>query len=149
AFLGVGVQPPTPPWGSMIASGRDTLVNAPWVAAAPGVALVLVVVACTLLGDALQDALDPATRSQTQRLPAYASEHGFVQFMPAIERDLFARDRVLTQAVHDARHHLRCDVLVRAAVHERQLRVAQPTDNRVVVEVEIGRELAAPQRETI
>ena len=70
SFLGVGVQPPTPSWGSMIASGRDTLVNAPWVAAAPGVALVLVVVACTLLGDALQDALDPATRSQTQRLPA-------------------------------------------------------------------------------
>ena len=70
SFLGVGVQPPTPSWGNMIASGRDTLVNAPWVAAAPGIALVLVVVACTLLGDALQDALDPATRSQTQRLPA-------------------------------------------------------------------------------
>ena len=45
----------------MIASGRDTLVNAPWVAAAPGVALVLVVVACTLLGDAVRDAMDPAT----------------------------------------------------------------------------------------
>jgi len=60
SFLGVGVQPPTPSWGSMIASGRDTLVNAPWVAAAPGVALVLVVVASTLLGDALHEALDPA-----------------------------------------------------------------------------------------
>src|SRR5947199_132063 len=59
SFLGVGVQPPTPSWGNMIASGRDTLVNAPWVATAPGIALVLVVVACTLLGDALQDALDP------------------------------------------------------------------------------------------
>ena len=70
SFLGLGVQPPTPSWGNMIASGRDTLVNAPWVAAAPGVALVLVVVACTLLGDALQDALNPATRYQTQRLPA-------------------------------------------------------------------------------
>src|SRR5207244_3717654 len=58
----LGVQPPTPSWGNMIASGRDTLVNAPWVAAAPGVALVAVVVACTLLGDALQDALDPARR---------------------------------------------------------------------------------------
>jgi peptide/nickel transport system permease protein len=44
----------------MIASGRDVLVNAPWVAAAPGVALALVVVACTLLGDALRDALDPS-----------------------------------------------------------------------------------------
>src|SRR5438094_2656025 len=60
SFLGLGVQPPTPSWGNMIASGRDTLVNAPWVAAAPGVALAVVVVACTLLGDALQDALDPA-----------------------------------------------------------------------------------------
>jgi peptide/nickel transport system permease protein len=63
SFLGLGVQPPTPSWGNMIASGRDTLVNAPWVATAPGIALVLVVVACTLLGDALQDALNPTARS--------------------------------------------------------------------------------------
>ena len=62
SYLGLGVQPPTASWGSMIASGRDTLVNAPWVAAAPGVALVLVVVACTLLGDALRDRLAPDTR---------------------------------------------------------------------------------------
>jgi peptide/nickel transport system permease protein len=55
SFLGVGVQPPAASWGNMIASGRDTLVNAPWIATAPGVALVLVVVACTLLGDALRD----------------------------------------------------------------------------------------------
>ena len=59
SYLGLGVQPPTPSWGNMIASGRDTLVNAPWVATAPGIALVLVVVACTLLGDALRDVLDP------------------------------------------------------------------------------------------
>ena len=63
SYLGLGVQPPTPSWGNMIASGRDTLVNAPWVATAPGVALVLVVVACTLLGDALRDVLDPGTRA--------------------------------------------------------------------------------------
>src|SRR2546430_16147814 len=62
SFLGVGVQPPTPSWGNMIASGRDTLLNAPWVATAPGVALVLVVVACTLLGDALQGPPNPAGR---------------------------------------------------------------------------------------
>ncbi|HEX2450736.1 MAG TPA: ABC transporter permease [Gemmatimonadales bacterium] len=55
SFLGMGVQPPAPSWGNMIAAGRDALVNAPWVAIAPGAALVLVVVACTLLGDALQD----------------------------------------------------------------------------------------------
>lgn len=55
SFLGLGVQPPASSWGNMIASGRDTLVNAPWVATAPGVALVLVVVACTLVGDAVRD----------------------------------------------------------------------------------------------
>jgi len=64
SFLGLGVQPPTPSWGNLIASGRDTLVNAPWVATAPGVALVLVVVAATLLGDALRDRLDPAQRRE-------------------------------------------------------------------------------------
>jgi len=53
SFLGVGVQPPAASWGNMIASGRDTLVNAWWVATLPGVAVVLVVVACTMLGDAL------------------------------------------------------------------------------------------------
>ncbi len=57
SYLGLGVQPPTPSWGNMIASGRDTLVNAPWVAAAPGMMLVLVVVGCTLLGDAVRDVL--------------------------------------------------------------------------------------------
>ena len=60
SFLGLGVQPPTPSWGNLIASGRDTLVNAPWVAAAPGVELVLVVVGATLLGDAVRDRLDPS-----------------------------------------------------------------------------------------
>lgn len=55
SYFGLGVQPPTPSWGNMIASGRDTLVNAPWVAAAPGVMLVIVVVGCTLLGDGLRD----------------------------------------------------------------------------------------------
>ena len=62
SYLGLGVQPPTPSWGNMIASGRDTLVNAPWVATAPGIALVLVVVASTLVGDALRDVLDPNVR---------------------------------------------------------------------------------------
>lgn len=57
SYLGLGVQPPTPSWGNMITSGRDTLVNAPWVATAPGVMLVIVVVGCTLVGDALRDVL--------------------------------------------------------------------------------------------
>lgn len=68
SFLGLGVQPPAPSWGNMIASGRDTLINAPWVALAPGVALVLVVVACTLVGDALRDRLAGAETARAERL---------------------------------------------------------------------------------
>ncbi|HEV8612123.1 MAG TPA: ABC transporter permease [Gemmatimonadales bacterium] len=56
SFLGLGVQPPAASWGSMIASGRDTVVNAPWVGLAPGIALVLVVMGCTLVADAVQEA---------------------------------------------------------------------------------------------
>jgi peptide/nickel transport system permease protein len=67
SFLGLGVQPPTPSWGNLIASGRDTLINAPWVATAPGVALVIVVVAATLLGDAMRDRLDPGSQARTER----------------------------------------------------------------------------------
>ncbi len=55
SFLGLGVQPPAASWGNMIASGRDTVVNAPWVGAAPGIALVLVVVACTLVAEGLEE----------------------------------------------------------------------------------------------
>lgn len=57
SFLGLGVQPPQPSWGNMIADGRDAIVIAPWVALAPGIALIATVVASTLLGDALRDRL--------------------------------------------------------------------------------------------
>jgi peptide/nickel transport system permease protein len=57
SFLGLGIQPPQPSWGNMIAGGRDLIVAAPWVAIAPGLALVLTVLACTLLGDSLRDRL--------------------------------------------------------------------------------------------
>jgi len=57
SFLGLGIQPPAPSWGNMIAGGRDLLVVAPWVALAPGVALVLTVLATTILGDAWRDRL--------------------------------------------------------------------------------------------
>ncbi|HUF28837.1 MAG TPA: ABC transporter permease [Gemmatimonadaceae bacterium] len=57
SFLGMGIQPPAPSWGNMIAGGRDLIVTAPWVAIAPGLALILTVLACTLLGDALRDRL--------------------------------------------------------------------------------------------
>jgi peptide/nickel transport system permease protein len=57
SFLGLGVPPPAPSWGNMIAGGRDLLVIAPWVAIAPGLALVLTVLATSVLGDALRDRL--------------------------------------------------------------------------------------------
>ena len=57
SFLGLGIQPPAPSWGNMIAGGRDLIVTAPWVAIAPGLALIVTVLACTLLGDHLRDVL--------------------------------------------------------------------------------------------
>lgn len=57
AFLGLGVQPPTPSWGNMIAGGRDLIVIAPWVALAPGLLLIATVLACTVLGDAMRERL--------------------------------------------------------------------------------------------
>lgn len=57
SFLGLGIQPPRPSWGNMIAGGRDLIVTAPWVAIAPGLALILTVLGATLIGDALRDRL--------------------------------------------------------------------------------------------
>ena len=57
SFLGLGIQPPAPSWGNMIAGGRDLLVVAPWVSLAPGIALVVTVLATTTLGDAWRDRL--------------------------------------------------------------------------------------------
>jgi peptide/nickel transport system permease protein len=62
AFLGLGVPPPTPTWGDMVAAGRDNLLGAWWVATFPGLAIVLVVLAFNLVGDGLRDALDPRLR---------------------------------------------------------------------------------------
>lgn len=59
SFLGIGVRPPLPSWGNMIADGRDFLVTAPWVSLVPGLAVSLVVMAFNAVGDALRDALDP------------------------------------------------------------------------------------------
>jgi peptide/nickel transport system permease protein len=63
SFLGLGVQPPTPTWGSMVAEGRDNLLGAWWVATFPGLIIVLVVLAFNLVGDGLRDALDPRLRT--------------------------------------------------------------------------------------
>ncbi len=59
SFLGFGVQPPIPSWGNMVADGASALTTAWWVAAFPGIAICLAVVAFNLLGDGLRDSLDP------------------------------------------------------------------------------------------
>ena len=62
SFLGLGQQPPTPSWGSMLNAAQRFLGNAPWMALWPGLAIFLVVVSFNLVGDGLRDALDPRAR---------------------------------------------------------------------------------------
>ncbi|MFN8636447.1 MAG: ABC transporter permease [Chloroflexota bacterium] len=59
SFLGLGVQPPEPSWGSMVSRGKDYLDLAPWLAFAPGGAILLAVMGFNFVGDAIRDALDP------------------------------------------------------------------------------------------
>jgi peptide/nickel transport system permease protein len=67
SFLGLGVQPPQASWGSILATADDYLQSAWWIAFFPGLAVFLTVTACTLLGEAARDALDPAGVSQDPR----------------------------------------------------------------------------------
>ena len=62
SFLGAGIPPPTPAWGSMIAEGREYVTSAWWASFFPGLAILLVVLAFNLLGDWLRDTLDPKLR---------------------------------------------------------------------------------------
>ena len=62
SFLGLGQQPPTPSWGSMLNAAQRFLVNAPWMAIWPGLAIFLTVLSVNLVGDGLRDALDPRSR---------------------------------------------------------------------------------------
>jgi ABC-type dipeptide/oligopeptide/nickel transport system permease subunit len=59
SFLGLGVQPPTPSWGNMVADGRDFLVDAWWVSTLPGLAILTLVLAINLASQGLRDAFDP------------------------------------------------------------------------------------------
>ena len=61
-FLGLGAQPPTPEWGSMLASALEFIQRAPWVVTFPGLAILATVLAFNLMGDGLRDALDPRLR---------------------------------------------------------------------------------------
>lgn len=62
SFLGMGIQPPTPEWGSMLAEGRGYIERAPWLTIFPGLAIVTAVIGFNLIGDALRDAMDPTLR---------------------------------------------------------------------------------------
>jgi peptide/nickel transport system permease protein len=62
SFLGLGQQPPAPSWGSMLNSAQRFLVNAPWMAVWPGLAIFVTVLSFNLLGDGLRDALDPRSK---------------------------------------------------------------------------------------
>ena len=62
SFLGLGAQPPTPEWGSMMSTGRSMLQTYPWVVLSPGAAIFVTVVLFNLLGDAVRDAMDPRQR---------------------------------------------------------------------------------------
>jgi len=61
-FLGMGAQPPTPEWGSMLADAREFILRAWWVVTFPGLAILIAVLAFNLMGDGLRDALDPKLR---------------------------------------------------------------------------------------
>jgi ABC-type dipeptide/oligopeptide/nickel transport system permease subunit len=65
SFLGLGIQPPTPSWGTMIADGRNHLYEGWWVSTMPGLAIMLAVLAFNFIGDGLRDVLDP--RAHTRR----------------------------------------------------------------------------------
>jgi dipeptide transport system permease protein len=61
-FLGLGAQPPTPEWGTMLANSREFILRAPWVVTYPGLVILITVLAINLIGDGLRDALDPRLR---------------------------------------------------------------------------------------
>lgn len=62
SFLGLGIQPPTPSWGSMLNTAKGYMQRTPWIAIAPGTAIFLTVLGFNFLGDAMRDALDPRLR---------------------------------------------------------------------------------------
>lgn len=64
SFLGVGIPPPTPAWGSMIAEGRSYIVSAWWICMFPGIAVLFTVMAVNVLGDEMTDLINPATRRE-------------------------------------------------------------------------------------
>jgi peptide/nickel transport system permease protein len=68
SFLGLGVKPPTPTWGNIIADGQTAITTNPLISLSAGISIAAMVVALNLLGDGLRDALDPQMRRQTAKL---------------------------------------------------------------------------------
>jgi len=64
SFLGLGIQPPTPAWGSMIATGREYMLNGWWLSTFPGIVLLLLVLSINLFGEGLRDILDPKMKGK-------------------------------------------------------------------------------------
>jgi peptide/nickel transport system permease protein len=64
AFIGLGVKPPIPTWGGMIREGFENLLDSPWLAVMPSIAILLVIMALNLLGDGLRDAVDPKLKDE-------------------------------------------------------------------------------------
>ncbi len=64
AFIGLGAKPPTPTWGAMIRSGFENILDSPWLAVVPSIAILAVVFALNLLGDGLRDAVDPKLKDE-------------------------------------------------------------------------------------
>jgi peptide/nickel transport system permease protein len=83
SFLGLGAQPPLPEWGAMLGHGREYIIHAPWILAAPGAAILLTVLGFNLLGDGLRDALDPrmattfrpSARRIRAAVPSFSGSH--------------------------------------------------------------------------
>ena len=64
SFIGLGVKPPTPTWGGMTRDGFENILDAPWLAVFPGIAILLLVLGLNMVGDGLRDATDPKLRNE-------------------------------------------------------------------------------------
>lgn len=64
AFIGLGVQPPTPTWGNMTREGVDVLINAPWISMFAGLSILITILSFNMLGDGVRDMIDPRLRGE-------------------------------------------------------------------------------------
>ena len=94
SFLGLGVAPPTPTWGNIVADSRTYLTVAPWFSAFPGLAIVVSVTALNLAGDALRDLVSPnsagslAQRRRRVRMQVETETAGLVEMPISVTEDL-------------------------------------------------------------